>query len=41
LPDTKASTLRETIEAMSGRLDLVAHFPAGGVKIARLVVSAK
>ncbi len=34
--DMKISTLRETIEAMGGRLDLVAHFPAGDVKITRL-----
>jgi hypothetical protein len=34
--DMKVSTLREVIEAMGGRLDLVAHFPAGDVKIRRL-----
>lgn len=34
--DMKVSTLRETIEAMGGRLDLVAHFPSGDVKITGL-----
>jgi ribosome-binding protein aMBF1 (putative translation factor) len=34
--DMKVSTLRETIEAMGGRLELVAHFPTGDVKITRL-----
>jgi len=34
--DMKVSTLRETIEAMGGRLELVAHFPAGDVRITRL-----
>jgi len=34
--DMKVSTLRETIEAMGGKLELVAHFPAGDVKITRL-----
>ncbi len=34
--DMKVSTLRETIEAMGGSLELVAHFPAGDVKITRL-----
>lgn len=39
--DMKVSTLRETIEAMGGRLDLVAHFPAGDVKITRLGETAE
>ncbi len=34
--DMKVSTLRETIEAMGGTLDLVARFPGGDVKITRL-----
>ncbi len=34
--DMKVSTLREVIEAMGGKLELVAHFPAGDVKITRL-----
>jgi ribosome-binding protein aMBF1 (putative translation factor) len=34
--DMKVSTLREAIEAMGGRLDLVAHFPSGDVTITRL-----
>ncbi len=39
--DMKVSTLREAIEAMGGRLDLVAHFPTGDVKITRLGESAE
>lgn len=39
--DMKVSTLRETVEAMGGRLDLVAHFPAGDVKITRLGETAE
>ena len=39
--DMKVSTLRETIEAMGGKLELVAHFPAGEVKITRLGESAE
>jgi ribosome-binding protein aMBF1 (putative translation factor) len=39
--DMKVSTLREAIEAMGGRLDLVAHFPAGDVKITRLGETAE
>jgi hypothetical protein len=39
--DMKVSTLRETIEAMGGRLELVAHFPAGAVKITRLDEAAR
>ena len=38
--DMKVSTLRETIEAMGGKLELVAHFPAGEVKITHLGESA-
>lgn len=34
--DMKVSTLRGTIEAMGGKLEPVAHFPAGEVRIARL-----
>lgn len=34
--DMKVSTLREAIEALGGKLELVAHFPAGDVKITRL-----
>jgi DNA-binding transcriptional regulator YiaG len=34
--DMKVSTLREAIEAMGGKLDLVAHFPAGDVRITRI-----
>jgi DNA-binding XRE family transcriptional regulator len=34
--DMKVSTLRETIAAMGGELELVAHFPGGDVKITRL-----
>ena len=34
--DMKVSTLRETIEAMGGKLELVAHFPAGDVTITHL-----
>jgi DNA-binding transcriptional regulator YiaG len=34
--DMKVSTLRETIEAMGGELELVAHFPAGDVRITSL-----
>ena len=34
--DMKVSTLREAIEAMGGKLELVAHFPAGDVTITRL-----
>ena len=34
--DMKVSTLRGAIEAMGGKLELVAHFPAGDVKISRL-----
>jgi ribosome-binding protein aMBF1 (putative translation factor) len=34
--DMKVSTLREAIEAMGGKLELVAHFPGSNVKIARL-----
>jgi DNA-binding XRE family transcriptional regulator len=34
--DMKISTLRETIEAMGGKLELVARFPAGEVRITRL-----
>ena len=39
--DMKVSTLREAIEAMGGRLELVAHFPTGDVKITRLGESAE
>jgi ribosome-binding protein aMBF1 (putative translation factor) len=39
--DMKVSTLREAIEAMGGRLDLVAHFPTGDVKITRLGETAE
>jgi hypothetical protein len=34
--DMKISTLRETIEAMGGRLELLARFPAGDVTITHL-----
>ena len=34
--DMKVSTLRETIEAMGGELELVARFPSGDVRITRL-----
>ncbi len=34
--DMKVSTLRDTVEAMGGKLELVAHFPTGDVKITRL-----
>ena len=34
--DMKVSTLREVLEAMGGKLELVPHFPAGDVKITRL-----
>lgn len=39
--DMRVSTLRETIEAMGGQLELVAHFPEGDVKIARLGEAAE
>lgn len=34
--DMKVSTLRGAIEAMGGKLELVAHFPTGDVKITSL-----
>ena len=34
--DMKVSTLRETVEAMGGKLKLVAQFPAGDIRITRL-----
>jgi hypothetical protein len=34
--DMKISTLRQTIEAMGGKLELVAHFPTGDVSIVEL-----
>lgn len=34
--DMKISTLRQTIEAMGGKLELVAHFPTGDVSIVQL-----
>lgn len=39
--DMKISTLREAIEAMGGKLDIVAHFPAGDVTITRLGETAE
>ncbi|MBL8846805.1 MAG: helix-turn-helix domain-containing protein [Hyphomicrobium zavarzinii] len=34
--DMKISTLRETIEALGGKLELLAHFPSGDISITRL-----
>lgn len=34
--DMKVSTLRETVEAMGGKLKLVAQFPDGDIRITRL-----
>lgn len=34
--DMKISTLREAIEALGGKLELLAHFPSGDVSIANL-----
>ena len=34
--DMKVSTLRSTIEAMGGTLELVARFPKGDVKLTHL-----
>jgi hypothetical protein len=34
--DMKVSTLREVVEAMGGKLELVAHFPGGHVTITHL-----
>jgi hypothetical protein len=39
--DMKVSTLREAIEAMGGRLDLVAHFPSGDVRITSIGETAE
>ncbi|MGH6925981.1 MAG: helix-turn-helix domain-containing protein [Propylenella sp.] len=39
--DMKVSTLREAVEAMGGKLELVAHFPAGDVTITRLGEAAE
>lgn len=39
--DMKVSTLREAVEAMGGKLELVAHFPAGDVRITHLGENAE
>ena len=39
--DMKVSTLRGAVEAMGGRLELVAHFPGGDVTITRLGEAAE
>lgn len=39
--DMKISTLRETIEALGGRLELVANFPSGKITLSNLGQSAE